>query len=157
MNIPPSPPDKGQAAPPLFYFHSLNSLTFARPQAIKLPTSLSVTDDHASTRPDTLDPSFPLDILPSRHLPLECYASRFYLPSLYPYPDSMPCTMDPTFSLTVSTFPSFPLQVIEPLHMRVVYGKSTGWPLLHVPSHCTGHGAASVALGDTFKVTFFPS
>ncbi len=36
-----------------------------------------------------------------------------------------------------------------------MYGQSTAWPLLHMPSpHASSHGAASVALGDSFKVRF---
>ena len=35
---------------------------------------------------------------------------------------------------------------------RLMYGQSTAWPLLHMPSpHASSHGAASVALGDSFK------
>ena len=38
---------------------------------------------------------------------------------------------------------------------KLMYGQSTAWPLLHMPSpHASSHGAASVALGDSFKVRF---
>ena len=41
---------------------------------------------------------------------------------------------------------------------RLMYGQSTAWPLLHMPSpHASSHGAASVALGDSFKVPFLPA